>query len=109
MHQEQFSISPQMNDVVENSLGIWFNPDVTPFEVTLFLDTDIVVFFERKPIVKNQKLYKKPDGTAELVLKITDKRELFAILRYWLPNVRVLEPVALQEELERMMQKYLNY
>jgi predicted DNA-binding transcriptional regulator YafY len=108
MNQEGFTLSKEMSSVIENSLGIWFNPDVEPFEVSLHVEKDILIYFDRKPISKTQKLYKKSDGTAELILKITDKRELFAMMKYWLPHLRVLEPVALQEEFEGMMQKYLE-
>jgi len=108
MHQETFTLTKSIQDAIEDSLGIWFEPDVEPFEVTLFVNSEIVVYFERKPIFKNQKLYKKSDGTAELVIKITSKDELTPILRYWLPNLRVLEPVELQEEFEAMLQGYLT-
>ncbi len=108
IHQESFTVSPEMSSAIENSLGIWFNPDVEPFEVVLYVEKDAVVYFERKSISKNQKLYKKQDGTAELVLKITDKRELFAMMKYWLPHLRVLEPAELQGEFENIMQEYLS-
>lgn len=108
MHQATFTLIRPIQDAIENSLGIWFEPDAEPFEVTLFVNSDIVIYFERKPIFKNQRLYKKPDGTAELVIKITSKEELTPILRYWLPNLRVLEPIGLQEEFERMLESYLH-
>ncbi|PHR54388.1 MAG: hypothetical protein COA44_13305 [Arcobacter sp.] len=58
---------------------------------------------------KKQKLYKKPDGSAEVIIKITDKEEIFTVLRFWLPSVRILEPEALQKEFEKKLQDYLNF
>lgn len=104
-----FTPDPKIIESMEKSVNIWFSPDTEPFEVTLWLDTDAVVYFERKPITKDQKLYKKPDGTAELVIKITNTEEIFPILKFWLPNVRVLEPIEIQEDFEKMLAGYLTY
>jgi len=96
-------------DSMENSLNIWFSPNTEPFEVTLWLDRVAVVYFERKPIAKSQKLYKKPDGTAELIVKITHAEEIYPIVKFWLPTVRILEPQEMQEEFESMLQDYLSF
>ena len=94
---------------MEKSINVWFSASTEPFEVILWLDTDAVVYFERKPITKNQKLYKKPDGTAELVIKITDEEEILPVLKFWLPKVRVLDPIYIQEDFEQMLAEYLTY
>jgi len=103
-----FRPNQKILDSMENSLNIWFAPGNEPFEVTLWLDTDAVVYFERKPIVKNQKLYKKSDGTAELIVKVTHEEEIYPIVKFWLPAVRILEPEYMQEEFESMLQEYLS-
>ncbi len=104
-----FTPNPKIIESMEKSINVWFSPNTEPFEVTLWLDTDAVVYFERKPITKNQKLYKKPDGTAELVVKITNEEEIFPVLKFWLPNIRILEPIEMQESFEKMLSGYLTY
>lgn len=110
VQKEDFKISRELNDRIENALNIWFDPQKEPFEVTLWLDTDAVVYFERKPIAKNQRLYKKPDGTAELIVRITNEEEIFPVLKSWLPNIRILEPDdrQLQKAFDEMLEKYLE-
>lgn len=93
---------------MEDSINVWFEPKNEPFEVILWLDKDAVFYFERKPIAKSQKLYKKPDGTAELVVKITSEEEIFPVVKFWLPTVRILEPETLQEKFETMLKRYLQ-
>jgi len=51
---------------------------------------------------------KNSDGTAELTVSITNKNEIFTILKQWLPQVRVIEPYSLQEEFEKILQDYLS-
>ena len=104
-----FTPNSKILESMEKSINIWFSPKTEPFEVTLWLDTDAVVYFERKPITANQLLYKKPDGTAELVIKITNEEEILPVLKFWLPKVRILEPVEIQEKFEKMLSKYLTY
>jgi predicted DNA-binding transcriptional regulator YafY len=69
---------------------------------------EVVTYFERKPIARNQKLYKQPDGSAELVLKVTNDEEIYPLLKYWMPMVRVIEPEHIQEKFEGMISSYLE-
>ena len=93
-------------DRMEKALDIWFDPKAEPFDVTLLLDSNAIVYFERKPI-KGQYMKKNSDGTAELTISITNKEKIFTVLKKWLPQIRVIEPHKLQEEFEEMMREYL--
>ncbi|MEA3492458.1 MAG: WYL domain-containing protein, partial [Campylobacterota bacterium] len=91
---------------MEKALNIWFDPKKEPFDVTLLLDHNAIVYFERKPI-KGQFLKTNSDGTGELAISITNKDEIFPLMNKWLPQMRIIEPPELQEEFEGMMRKYL--
>jgi len=93
-------------DRMNKALDIWFDPKVEPFDVTLLLNSDAIVYFERKPI-KGQYLKKNSDHTAELTVSITHKREIFAVLKKWLPQIKVIEPYSLQIEFEEILKEYL--
>jgi predicted DNA-binding transcriptional regulator YafY len=103
-----FKHNPQIIERLENSLNVWFSTSVEPYEVRLWVDVEVVVYFERKPVAKNQKLYKQPDGSAELVVKVTSDEEVYPILKYWMPNVRIIEPEYIQENFEKMLSSYLK-
>lgn len=105
---ERFRPSRDILERVDNSIGIWFNSTVEPFEVLLHVDKEIVIYLQRKPITNNQFLYIQPDGSAELALKITNADEIYPILKYWLPNIRVISPLWLQEEFEDTLKDYLG-
>jgi len=93
-------------DRMNKALDIWFDPKAEPFDVILLLDSDAIVYFERKPI-KGQYLKKNSDGTAELTVSITHKREIFSVLKKWLPQIKVIEPYKLQVEFEEILKGYL--
>jgi len=105
--EKTFVRNEKILESIEKAQGFWFDPLAEPFDVTLLLDEDVIVYFERKPI-KGQYLKKNKDGTAELSIGVTNKNEVFTILKQWLPQIRVVEPYRLQEEFEGMMQKYLQ-
>jgi len=108
MRDEQFRLDEKILERLENSVNIWFDPDRTPYEVTLWIAPDSVVYFKRQPVSKTQKLYEKPDGSAELIVKITDDDEILPLVKYYLPTIRILEPESLRERFEDMLHLYLN-
>jgi predicted DNA-binding transcriptional regulator YafY len=107
VHEKQFDPDTHLLERMEHAVSIWFNPKAEPFEVTLLLEWSAIAYFKRKPI-RGQHLKENPDGTAELSFAITNKRELFDIMKKWLPQIRVIEPQGLQEEFEGMLRGYLG-
>jgi len=105
--EQTFVREEKVTQAMEKAIGIWFDPSAEPFDVILLLDSDAIVYFERKPI-KGQYLKKNADGTAELTLSVTHKREIFSILKKWLPQIRVIEPRALQKEFEEILALYIQ-
>jgi predicted DNA-binding transcriptional regulator YafY len=103
-----FKHNSKIIDRLENSINVWFSTTAEPYEVIIWVDPEVVTYFERKPIVKNQKLYKKSDGSAEMVLKITSEEEIYPILKFWMPTLRVIEPVWIQEKFTEMLTQYLS-
>jgi predicted DNA-binding transcriptional regulator YafY len=103
-----FKHDPKVLERLENSINVWFSTDKEPYEVRLWVGPNVVTYFERKPISRNQKLYKQRDGSAELVLKVTDDEEIYPLLKYWIPHLRVIEPIRIQEHYENLMRGYLD-
>jgi hypothetical protein len=108
MEQSGFGVSPEILEKLEDSVNVWFDPGTVPYEVTLWLDPDVVVYFERRPIAKSQKLYKQSDGSAELIVKITTPDEILPIVKWYLPSIRIMEPEELKNDFESMLQEYLE-
>lgn len=103
-----FKINKKIYEQLDNSLNVWFNPNLEPYEVILFLKKNIVQYFQRKPIHKSQKLYLQPDGSAELIVKITSENEIIPLIKNWLPDIYVIEPQSLQETINKQLETYLQ-
>ena len=103
-----FEYKDKVLESMQRAQDIWFDPAKEAFEVILFLDSVARVYFERKPI-KDQFLKTYLDGTGEITIYITNKEEVFSILKKWLPHVKVVEPIELQEEFESILSKYTEF
>ena len=91
---------------LQKAQDIWFDSNKDEFEVIFHLDAIAKVYFQRKAI-KDQHLKAYNDGTAELTIYISNKETAFGILKRWLPHIRIVEPVWLQEEFENKLNLYL--
>ncbi|MBT5935643.1 YafY family protein [Sulfurimonas sp.] len=105
---ETFEYKDKVLSSIEKAQDIWFDPSKEPFEVILYLDNTARVYFERKPI-KGQSLKKYENGSCELTTYMTNKEEVFSILKRWLPHIKVIEPPELQKEFDIMLNEYVNF
>jgi len=104
-----FTSMAKLDNILDNSISIWFDKDVEPYKVTLNISKEIAKYFQRKPIAKTQKvesLYE--DGSIDISVEITNNMEIIPIVKYWLPHIRVLEPKSIIENIEKDLKKYLS-
>ena len=105
--KQTFEKDHTLSESMNKALGFWFDPTAEAFEVTFLLDSEVIIYFKRKPI-NGQYIKENIDGTAELSISATHKREVFSLIKKWLPQIKVIEPKELQEEFEEMMKEYLK-
>jgi predicted DNA-binding transcriptional regulator YafY len=108
IEDEHFIYDEQILSRVHKAHDIWFDPTKEEFEVTLYVDSVVRIYFERKPL-NIQQFKKYSDGTGEVTISVTNKEEVFSLMKKWLPHIRILEPVALQKEFEAMLSGYVAY
>ena len=103
-----FERSPKLDESLENALGIWFRIHADPFEVRLSVSPEIAKFFRRKPLSKTQVISSVgTDGSMEITLKITHEMEIIPIVQYWMPNMRVIEPLWIHEQIMENIKGYV--
>lgn len=107
---EKFTTSSKVDELLEESISVWFQEKNEPFEVKLFLSKDIAKYFKRKPLSKNQiieSLYE--DGSMDIIVKVTHEMEILPIVKYWLPNIKIIEPLWIENKLEEDLKSYLEH
>lgn len=102
-----FESDTKLDDLLDKSISIWFSKDTKPFDVKLYISKEIAKYFQRKPISKTQTIESiNSDGSIEINVKITHEMEIQAIVNYWLPNIKILEPEWLDQKYKSMIDWY---
>jgi predicted DNA-binding transcriptional regulator YafY len=106
--EDKFRKSKKIEELLSNALNIWFDESES-FEVELLIDSSIKKYFMRKPISKSQRLKEfDEDENMIVTLDITNEKEIIPIIKYWLPNIKVLKPIELNEKIQDDVRKFLD-
>ena len=103
-----FKADAKLESLLANSLSVWFQKDVEPFQVKIYVNKIASKYFKRRPLPTQKIESLSQDGSIELVVKITHAMEIVPIIKYWLPHVKVIEPQWIQDEIEEDLKLYLK-
>ena len=103
-----FNSNTKLDEMLENSLNIWFQSDREPFEVKILATTTATKYFKRRPLPTQQIENIHKDGSMVFSVKITYEMEIIPIIKYWIPHLRVLEPLWIQKIVDRDLKEYLD-
>ncbi len=97
-----------MEERLKQANSIWFDLDNELFDVHLFVDKEIVKYFERKPL-KNQSIYgQDADGLIELIVSISHEMEILPLIFWYMPYIKVLEPQWLADVVKSKVERYIQ-
>jgi len=103
-----FTVKENIDQLLENSINIWFKSDVEPFEVKIYADKVATKYFKRRELPSQIIETLSEDGTMEFVVTITDEMEITPIIKYWLPHLRILEPLWIGDIIDEDLEVYLS-
>jgi len=104
-----FENTEKLDNLLDNSISIWFNVDEEPYRVMLQIARKVAKYFERKPISKTQRVESLcNDGSMVISVEITTDMEIIPLVKYWIPYIKVLSPTRIQEAIERDLEGYLE-
>lgn len=105
-HDNRFEPDPAVVSTLEQEDSIWLNLRKT--EVVLKINNEVAGYFRRRKLIDGQKIEKElADGGLLVSCQIAHPNQILPIVRYWLPNIRVISPEGLQTELEQQLKNYL--
>lgn len=109
LQADTFEENEELDELLDNSISIWFDHLTEPYEVKLYLSNVIAKYFRRKPISRTQITEEiHEDGSMIISVKITDDMEIIPIIKYWIPHIRVLEPDWIADEIQEHIKTYLE-
>lgn len=92
-----FTPKPELYEYINNKDGIWFTEQAT--EVILRVAPNIAHYFTRRDLLPKQQNRLDRDGSLQVTTSINHINQLLPIVRYWLPDVRILQPASWHQEL----------
>jgi predicted DNA-binding transcriptional regulator YafY len=105
--EDSFVANANFSRQIDDDDDIWFNQDKT--EVLLAVTPQAAYYFQRRKLLPQQATVKNLESGGLIVSShISHTNQILPLIRYWIPNVRVLEPSWLRELLEKDLQAYLH-
>jgi predicted DNA-binding transcriptional regulator YafY len=102
-----FSVDPAVEITLATEDSIWLNN--TKLEIVLKISAPVADYFKRRKLLANQVIEKElEDGCLLVSCKVAHPNQIFPIVRYWLPNVRIISPEGYQAALEADLIAYLT-
>jgi predicted DNA-binding transcriptional regulator YafY len=105
---EHFKSDARIDDLLENSISIWFQSDCEAFDVLIYASPKAAKYFKRRPLPTQRLESIFQDGSLEFRVSITYEMEIIPIIKYWIPHLKVIEPEWLQEKIDGELLGYLN-
>ncbi len=103
-----FTTDAKIEELLENSLSIWFQKDNEPFEVKLYATKWAAKYFRRRPLPTQKIESIGEDNSMEFTISITHEMEILPIIKYWIPHLYVLEPIWVRNLVNEDIQEYLE-
>ena len=103
-----FEADEEIEEILENSINIWFKADIEPFEGKIDAKKMKNNEFKRRPLPTQTIESLSQDGTMEFSIMITDEMEIMPVVKYWLPHLRILEPMWISEMIDEDLEEYLD-
>ena len=104
---ETFTRDPAIESSVLTEEGIWHSPQAQ--KVQLSVAPDAAAYFKRRQLIPHQKVLREAsDGSLTVETTVGHPNQILPIVRYWIPSVRIVSPVAWNNELIRQLADYLT-
>ncbi len=105
--KQTFKPDPEIVRRVQNEDSIWYTERKQ--EVILTVDAAVANHFLQRDLLPAQKVVKPLEDKSLIISsEVGDPLQILPLVRYWIPYVRILSPVALRDELHKEIRAYLE-
>lgn len=102
----RFTPKPAHHAYIDNKDDVWFTENT--IEVLLRVAPDVAHFFMRRKLLPEQRHRLDKDGSLLVTTQVNHMNQLFPVVRWWLPHVRIVEPLKWHAELVSGLQQVLK-
>lgn len=91
----RFTADPAHQDYINAKDDVWFTQQTT--EVLLRVAPEVAHYFSRRALLPQQQQRADADGSLLVTTHINHPNQLLPVVRYWLPHVRIVQPLEWHE------------
>lgn len=104
---DEFAIDPIISKQLENEESIWFANEKK--QILLKVNAEIAEHLQQRQIFPEQKIEQIfENGDLLVSSRVAHKDQIKSSIRFWLPHIRVHDPIELQSEIEDDLKRYLK-
>ncbi len=104
---ESFEHDPEVLKMLADEDSIWFGQQKQ--QVLMKVQPEVTVFFKERRLFPEQQIEQESESGELLIsCQIRHEMQLLPLVRYWLPHVKIIEPIHFQEKLEQDLEGYLR-
>ncbi|MCO8073337.1 WYL domain-containing protein [Acinetobacter lwoffii] len=104
---EGFEHDPEVLKMLTDEDSIWFGQQKQ--QVLIKVQPEVTVFFKERRLFPEQQIEQETEaGELMISCQIRHEMQLLPLVRYWLPYVKIIEPIHFQQKLEQDLQGYLR-
>jgi predicted DNA-binding transcriptional regulator YafY len=101
-----FDLEPAVLEKIARSDSIWLGEQMTQVQITV--SAAVACYFERRKLIPQQVIEQtRPDGSLVVGASVSHPNQILPIVRYWIPHVRIVQPVQWQQSLDDSLRRYL--
>ncbi|ATY42687.1 YafY family protein [Acinetobacter baumannii] len=106
-HLDHFEPDIEIIKQLKNEESIWFGKEKR--EIVLSVQHQAAEHFEQRQLFPEQQIMKKnDDGSLIISSRIAHQDQIKSLIRFWIPHVKVISPIELQQSVESDLKSYLE-
>lgn len=107
---EKFSAPSDIDELLLNSRSIWgvLSPEERKISIKIKIDGPAREYFQTHELIPGQEVAEAKDGGLLLTAKIGHHMEILPHILRWLPDVQVISPLELREEVRNKARAFLK-
>lgn len=106
--KEVFDLQIDIDEVLSNVHSGWFE-DGNNFKVIVSINSNVAHYFKAKKVLSTQEIIEhKDDGSIVVEFEVSHDEDIDNIVKAWLPDIKVIEPVRYKDKLHNELKQYLE-
>lgn len=101
-----FTLNDEFIALIEENKDTWFSQ--YSIEVILEIDASVSEYFLKRALLPHQKTIDQTKDKLTIYTKVSYEEEILKVVKAWIPHIKILSPISLQNKLEKTLKLYLQ-